>query len=228
MRLTTTDELYDEVRTRIGKLARRIEEPLANPSPNDEDALKEYTSDGIHRVAKVTDRLNTSAQLFTTPSKEFVERPEHMDVIDEVALYDAGTPYELDIEDGQVVARDARAPNATEDRPCRLGAYDGKLYLYPVPDKEYPIDVQFQMNGAFSDSSPAADEPPLLGTLVERVPAELSRALVYYVMAEWLKDTGSPEAAQSPRTSFVRDINRWEDEPIAQSDATVKYNPLSL
>ena len=227
--MTSASDLYDQVRQRLGTLARVLQRDLVAPTEDDIPLLEGYAGDAIGQLAKVTDRLNQSVQLTTTGGQAYVERPEHMDVIDEVHVYDSGTPYELDIEDGQIVAADARMPSADSDRPCRLGAYEGRLYLYPIPDDQYTIDVQFQMNGAFSTSdNPGATEPPTLDTLVDRVPNELERALTAYVMAEWLKWSGQADAAQRPETRFVRDINRYEDEPIHQSDATVEYNPLSL
>lgn len=226
--MTSASDLYEQVRQRLGTLARVLGQDLTSPTKQEIPVLEGYAGDAIGEIAKVTDRLNASVQLFTTPNQEYVDRPEHMDVIDEIAVHYDGTPYKIDIRDGQSVAQDARTPNADTDRPTRIGAYEGRLYLYPVPDKEYTLDIQFQMNGAYSESNPASDEPPLLDTLVERVPNELERALTAYVMSEWLKDTGQAEAAQRPATRFVRLINRYEDEPIHQSDATVKYNPLSL
>lgn len=232
--MTSATDLFDRVRKRLGTLGRgwggEAESARRMVAPSDEDTqlLEIYAGDGIGELAKVTDRLNASMQLTTTPSQEYIDRPEHLDVIDEIAVFDGGTGYDVEIKDGQVVASDARVPHADEGRPDTVGAYEGRLYLYPIPDDEYTIDVQFQMNGAYSDNSPSATDPPLLDTLVDRVPNELERALTAYVTAQWLKDMEEHEAAAQEERRFVRDINRYEDEPIHQSTAEVPYNPLSL
>lgn len=227
--LTTASDVYTQVRERIGVLARRFEDPLATPSDSDETELEIYLEDAISELTKVSNRYTQSLTLTTTPSQEWVQRPPHVDVIEEASVWDGGSAYVLDIEDGQEVARSGRAPDADSDRPECMGAYEGRLYLYPIPDAEYDLDLQVQLNGAAGSGAPAGpQDPPQLDTYVDRTPTELERALVAYVTAEWLRDTGMPEASQIPARRFERDKRRYQDEPVRKSATERPYKPLGF
>jgi hypothetical protein len=229
--LTSSADVYDRVRTQIGKLARRVEEELTFPSERDEDALKIYLGDALSEIATVTERINTSVQLVTVPGQEYLDRPPHLHVLQEAAVYDGATAYEACKQDGVEVARWSRAPDADTGRPTHIGAYDDRLYFWPIPDTEYTVDLQATHNGAVADNGnpPAGpQDPPELDTVVAKVPPELDRALAGYVTAEWLKETGTPDAGQEAAERFVRDIRRHKHEPVHDSTATRPYRPLGF
>jgi len=229
--LSTASGVYERVKTLIGKLSRRLEEELIFPSERDEDALQIYLEDALTEVATITERVNTSVQLTTTPDQAYVSRPPYLHMIRKAAVYTDSTAYELEVKDGPDVARWGRAPDAKTGRPDYIGAHDGDLYLWPVPAKEYTLDLQITHNGAVADNGTAPsgpEDPPELDTIVAAVPAELDRALAAYVTAEWLKDTGSPEAGAQALQRFNTDVRRHRDEPVHQSSSTRPYRPLGF
>lgn len=227
--LTTEAGVYDRVKTQLGKLSRRLEAPLVQPSESDEDALQIYLEDALSEIATITERVNTSVQLSTIPGQAYVPRPSYVHMLQKGAVYDGSTAYELKKQDGADVARWSRAPDAEEGRPTHIGAYESRLYFWPVPDTEYTTDLQVTYNGDVSDTAPAGpQDAPQIDTVVEHVPAELDRALAAYVTAEWLKEIGQPEVAAEATERFERDVRRFKEEPVHQSTSTRKYNPLGL
>jgi len=227
--LTTATEVYDRVRTQVGKLARRAGRELMTPSNEDEDALELYLEDAISEICTITERMRTSVQLATVPSQEYVERPPYLFMVEEASIYDGGTSYGLEVESGPNVARWSRAPDADEGRPTHIGAHDGQLYLWPIPQTEYTVDLQITYNGLTADAAPSGpQDPPQLDTMVEQVPKELNRALAGYVTAEWLEEIGEPEVAQKAAQRFETDVRRFKDEPVHDSTATRPYRPLGF
>lgn len=228
MSIETATDLFDRVKASIGEAAKKDERSFPVPNAEDDDRLQALASDAISEIAKKTDRLTTAFQTVTTPGQAYLPRPAHVDVIDEANVFDGGSSYPLDVQNGHETAQLGRQPNPDEDRPNCIGAYDSRIWFYPVPDQEYTIDLYVEMNGEYSDSSPADDEPPLFDDLVGKVPKDLERALVAYTSGEWLRLMGYPEIGQSYLQRFYRDVRSYDTEPIQQSRATVEYNPLSL
>jgi len=229
--LTSATGVYDRVRTQIGKLARRVKEVLTVPSEQDEDALQLYLGDALSEIATVTERINTNVQLTTTAGQAYLDRPPYMHMLKQGAVYSGQTAYELIVQDGSEVASWSRAPDADRGRPSHIGAYDGKLYLWKVPDDTYTVDLQIKHNGAAAPNSAPPQGPqdlPTFDTLVRRVPSELDRALAGYVTAEWLKEVGHPTMAQEATQRFLRDIRRHKHEPVHDSTATRPYRPLGF
>lgn len=228
--MTTAQEVYDSVRQRLGIMARRREQGVPTPNQADQSSLLErYLADGLSELGTRTDRLTQNVVLQTTANQGYVDRPPHIYTLDEAAIHHSGSAFPLTVKDGQELAKLARQPNPTTERPTEIGAYAGKFWFWGVPDDQYDVDMQVQLNGEFTASgAPAADEPPLLDTYVEVVPTELERALVAYVIYEWLKDNGNAEMAETALGWFESRLAKHQNEPVHQSSATREYNPLSL
>jgi len=227
--LTTEADVYDRVRTQIGKLARRAGRSLMTPSESDEDALRLYLEDALSEIATITERLNASLQLPTVAGQGYLERPPHLYAVDEAAVFEGDSAYPIDVEGGADVAQLARTPKPEKGRPCELGPYQGRLYFWPVPDAEYTIDLQIRWNGTVGDTAPAGpQDPPQVDTVVDRVPGELERALAGYVTGEWLEEIGEAKVAKRAMSRFERDVRRFRDEPVHDSTSTVTYRPLGF
>lgn len=226
--LSTATDVFDRVRTEIGKLARRLDEPLATPTSADEDALANYLEDAIKRIGTDTDRLSTSIQLTAVGSQAYVDQPPYLHRIDEANVYDGGSAYEMKVQAGADVAQWGRAPDAETGRPSHIGAWDKKLYLWPVPDGEYTLDLQITYNGATGTNPQGVQDAPTIDTMVARVPPELDRALANYVSARWLQDTGKPQVAERPMAVYERDVREHKVEPTRQLTAERSYNPLGI
>jgi hypothetical protein len=225
--LSTAQDAYQRARVRIGKLARRVEEDLMVPSERDEDALQQYLEDSLVRIGTETDRLTTIIELFTTPGQEYVQQPPHLDRIEEASIIKNSTAYVLELNGGQDVALWARDPQAHEALPEYIGAYNDRLYLFPVPDKEYPIDLEATLNGQVSDngSSPTVpDDPPELDTVVARVPGDFNEAVVRFLVGRWMMEVGQPEIGQKELNLFQRHLREHDKEPSTPSRATRDYN----
>ena len=227
--MTTATDVYESVRDRIGVMARRRERSVPTPTEADHDLLGRYLSDGLSEVGTRTDRLTHNVVLETTQGQAFLPRPPHIYTLDEGTVQDGGSAFDLDVVDGQEVAKRARQPNPTTTRPGEIGAYAGKLWFWGVPDGVYTVDLQVQLNGEYSASTPVADdEPPTLDQYVALVPKELERALVAFVTSEWLRDLSRVELADLALQWFESRLAKHQNEPIHQSTATRPYNPLSL
>lgn len=228
--MTTAQEVYDSMRERLGIMARRRDQAVPTPNQADEDTLLErYLSDGLSELGTRTDRLTHNVQLQTMQGQGYVDRPPHIYTLDEAAIHHSGSAFPLTVTDGQELAKRARQPQPKTERPTEIGAYAGKIWFWGVPDDQYDVDMQVQLNGEFTASgTPAADEPPLLDTYVELVPAELERALVAYMTYEWLKDNGNGQLAETALGWFESRLAKHQNEPVHQSRATRNYNPLSL
>lgn len=227
--LQTAQSVYDRAKTQIGKLARRAERSLLTPSEADEDVLKMYLEDALTEIGTETDRLSTSVKLTTTKGQPYVDQPPHLDVVRQASIYQSSTAYEVEVWDGSEIAQWSRDPAADSGRPDRMGAHEQRLYLYPVPDAAYTIDLQITMNGATSDngSSPSTpSEPPELDTVVAAVPAEFDRALAAHLVGRWFADIGEMELAAEPLETFRIKVEQYNDEPAAQATATRDYNVL--
>jgi len=227
--MTTATDVYESVRDRIGVMARRRDQSVPTPTEADHDLLKRYLSDGLSELGSRTDRLTDNVVIETAAGQAFLPRPPHIYTLDEATVQDGGTAYELDVTDGQEVAKRARQPDPARRRPQEIGAYAGKLWFWQVPDDTYTVDLQVQLSGEYSESTPVADdEPPTLDQYVTQVPKELDRALVAFVTSEWLDDLSQVELANKAFQWFESRLAKHQDEPIQQSTATRPYNPLSL
>lgn len=243
--LQTATDVYDRVRTEIGKLARRVQEELMTPTPSDEDALEIYVEDALAELATRTERFRDVIRTSTTEGQAWVARPPHMHRLDVVTVYDDDASYDLDKDDGRHISQWARAPDASTGRPTKIGAHAQRLYLYPVPDDAYPVELTITLNGhvepeptvwffyrstqLYPTTTTSADRrPPTLEEMIQRVPSELHRAFVAYVTSEWLLDIGRPNVAERPAQRYERDLRRYSSEPASPSTTSRDYNPLGL
>jgi len=225
--IQTAQEVLAQAKERIGMLAKRSNDPVLAASDDDNPILEGYLGDALREVATRTDRLETTTTPETVASQPHVPRPPHVDVIQEAYVYDSGTAYEMKIYDGGETARAAQAPDAESGRPTLIGDHGGKLWLHPVPDDQYELALTCTMNGEHGDSSPADDtEPPTLDGLMEQVPAELTRAVVAYVVAEWFEQSGEIEIAEADRARFERDLRKYGTKPNRQRTHQRPYMPL--
>lgn len=224
--LSTAADAFDRARTEIGKLARRHHRPLAMPSEGDEDALTDFLEDGITRICTETDRMTTSIQIPTVASQEYVDHPPYVDEVQKASVYDSGVAWTLDVSSGAKVARKARNPDASTGRPDRMGAFQQRFYLYPVPDAEYTLDLQVGYNGATSANPTGVQDPPTLDTMVDRAPHELDEALTAYLMGRWFKSIGEPEVAAEPLQRFEREVQDHQEEPAKDSTSRIPHNTL--
>jgi hypothetical protein len=228
--MQTAQDARDRAKTRIATLAKRVGDATLTPSPSDDDQLDGYVSDALKAIAKKTDRLTATLSLQTVAGQAYIDEPEHVDVIQEAQVFDSGAGHELHLESGGEMARRAQAPDASEGRPHTIGAHGQRLWLFPVPDATYDLMLHVSQSGASTDSPQPSDDtvPPGLDALVAQMPAELDRALVGYVAAEWMVDSGEPEAAERDRARFVRDLERHDTDPNRKRTTTRPYNPLGM
>ena len=226
--LTTADDVFDRARTRIGKLARRAERDLLTPSEADEDALTLYLEDGITTICTETDRMATSVEIDLVEGQEYVERPPYINRIDRASLLGTGQGALLvERKDGRELAQWSRDPEAKTGLPEFIGAFDGRYYLFPVPDGAYTLDLLVTYNGAVGDSAPSTvQDPPTLDTLVEVLPSDFRKAIVAYVVGRWFEDIGEAEIAQPELGRFVADVEGYEEDPVRQVTSTRDYNIL--
>jgi len=224
--LSTASDVLARAKTRIGTLAERGGDPTLSASDADDELLTDFLGDAITQIAKDTDRLETTTTPETVAGEPSVSLPPHIDLIQEAHVHD-GQAYEMKVYAGQEVARAAQAPGATSGRPKFIGQHGGSLWLHPVPDEAYELSLVCTMNGAYGSSSPTDDtDPPTLDGLVDQLPAELGRAAVSYVVAEWMADHGERGLAQSDRARFERDIDKYSGEPRQQRTHERTYRPL--
>jgi hypothetical protein len=255
--IRSASDVYDRVKRRIGLLARRQHDELLTPTDEDDDVLQSYLEEGLRRLATVTGRLEDTVVLGTVDGRPRIFRPSHIYLVQEAEIYDNGSSYNLDLKDGQEIARKAQAPDATKGRPCEIGTHGVGYWLWPVPDSDnYEIRLQVQMNGTFTttgtlrtehelvdeDGTQLYDEDgiplavvtfdkadaPDLNDVVNAVPQELHRAMIEYVVAEWFADVGQLELAARPRQLFEQEIRRYKTDPNRQRTATRPYNPLGF
>lgn len=228
-------DVRDAVKTRIGRLAERAEDPTLMPSSADHDALDALLKDALTEIAKQTGRLETTTTPNTTAFQGYVELPPHIDVIEEAEIWEGGTAYDLGVQNGAEVARLAQSTDAEEGRPKYIGSHAGKLWLYPVPDdapalNTYEMALTCKMNGAVSTNPQPNNDliPPGLDALVDLTPADFDRALVAYVTSEWLADSGEVELAQRERARFGRDVQKYDTDPQRKTTQERPYNPLGI
>jgi len=227
--IQTAQDAYERMRTRLGKLARRRGTTLTTPSEADEDALSQYLDDALGEIGTETDRLTKSLTIDTTQGQEYVEKPPHLDLIKTASVQTGTEAWTAEVEDGQDIAQWARNPSAKAGRPEHIGAYDLRLYLFPVPDAVYTLDLNITMNGATSENdstpSPPAD-PPTLDEVVKRVPSEFERALTSYLVGRWLEDIGQSELSQMEMERFAVELQKHMNEPVSSSTSQIPHNTL--
>lgn len=249
--MQTASDVYLQAKRRVGVLAKRGEDPQLALDDVHETMLEVYLKDGLREVAKRTDRLTASLTLSFSSGDAWMERPSHIDVIEEAQALDSGTAYDVSVESGAETARKARAPSPETGRPCEIGHHGGRLWVWPVPDGDYEIQIEAILNGevpqgafvnALTQPAPSLNSVSVSGAavtvsyqptsrldlVVAAVPPELERAVVAYVVAEWLSDNAERELAQKPRRRFERDLRKYDTDPMRDTTATRSYNPLSI
>lgn len=251
--LQQPQDVYDRVRRKIGVLARRHEMELTAPTEDDEVSLQAYLEDSLSELAVETERYRKEVTVRTS-TNAFVPRPDFVHHLHVAQIHHEGEAFDLDVTDGRDVATWSRRPNPETGRPTKIGAFGERLYLWPVPDQEYLIDMLCSLNGSTgspgsapvetetswfflrptqlfpfgSTSSASGPSPPTLGRLLGMTPRELHKAVVAYVTAEWLIDIGEPEIAADPEQRFETDLRDYDQEPIEPSTGERDYNPLGL
>lgn len=224
--LTTSNDVLSRARNRLGTLAERGADPTLSPSETDSEQLERYLGEGIAQIAKDTGRLGTTVTPQLSGGDASVPLPPHVDLVQEAHVYDSQA-HELSVKAGETVAQSAQAPGARSGRPSMIGQHAARLWLYPVPDKQYELSLICTMNGAYQDEAPGDDTgPPTLDQIVAQLPAELGRAVVCYVVAEWMSDNGEQGLAQNERARFERDVQKYSDEPRQQRTHEREYQPL--
>jgi len=225
--MQTASDVLERVKRRIGRLAERVGDPSLTPNSSDDAHLQDYLGDGLRELAKKTERLEDTLALTTTAGQGYVLLPPHLDVVQEATVDDGGQTHEMSLYDGAETAHAVQSQSASSGRPKSIGSHSGKLWLHPVPDKAYTITLTAILNGEHGDTAPSDDsEPPTLDTLVEKTPAELERAVVSYVVAEWMADSGQPDAAQPERQRALRDFRKYGSDPNRQRTHERNYTPL--
>jgi hypothetical protein len=226
--LTSAAEVYDRVRTALGALERRAGRSLTTPTAGDDDVLRDFLEDAVSDVGTETDRLSTSIVLPTISGQEYVARPPYVDEIAEGAVQDGTNAWAIEVAHGAEVARWGRAPSADTGRPTHIGAWEQRLYLFPVPDQECDLDLQVLMNGAASDTPPqSVQDAPLLDTVVEHVPADLDNYLVAETTGRWLTEVvGEGQLGTERRQQAARQLRAHNDEPAKPSTGARRYNIL--
>lgn len=226
--MDTSQEVLSRAKRRIGVLARRAGDEVLTPKAGDDPLLEGYLGDALGEIARRTGRLRTSIEVTTSAGTAQHERPPHLDTILDARVHDKGL-HEIDVDTGYKVRQAARSPTAEEGRPDSIGEHAGSLWLYPVPDAAYTIEIEAEVNGEVGDSAPAdSTEPPTLDGLVALTPPDFDRALVAYLAAEWFTDNGEHELAQQSATRFETDVTRYESAPNQKTTTTRPHNPLNL
>ena len=224
--LASTDDVLDRAKSRIGTLAERVNDPTLPASDADDVLLTGFLGDAITQIAKDTDRLETTVTPKTEAEAPSVPLPPHVDLIQEARVHD-GKSFAMTLTAGEKVAQKAKAPGAKKGRPSTIGQHGGELWLFPVPDEAYELVLICTMNGAYQSGSSTDDTtPPTLDALVKQLPHELGRAVVSYVAAEWMADSGEPELAQAGRRRFERDVAKYSTAPRQQRTYEREYQPL--
>jgi hypothetical protein len=226
---SSASDVLDDVKERVGRLAKRAQDPTLAPDSADDSELESYLKEALKEICGQTARIETTTTPQTTASQGYVALPSHIDHIQEAQVYDSGTAYPLDIAPGVEVAKAAQAPDATEGRPSCAGSHAGKLWLYEVPDAQYDLWIAATMNGATDPKPQPGDDtvPPGLDALTDRIPAELETALVAYVAGQWLK-SDAPELAATELKTFRSTTKRYDADPQAPTTSERPYNPLGL
>jgi len=229
----TVGALIDRARRRISQLAKRADDPDLQPSPADDQALKDVLSEGLTEVATKTDRLQDVIERTVEKGQAELPLPPRLDVIQEATLEPSGSrpsgsrkSFGLDVGDGHRVAQ--RARTSSEGRPTRVGSHAGRLHLAPPPDRAYALTIVGTVNGAYYETRPYGTDRWTLCTLLQHVPAEMERGLVAYVVSKWFEANGELELAQTPREEFERDLLNKRHEPRSQTSTSRPYNPLGL
>jgi len=226
--LTSAAQVYDRVRTALGALERRAGRSLTTPTAGDDDVLRDFLEDAVSDVGTETDRLSASIVLTTISGQEYVARPPYVGEIAEGAVQDGTNAWVIEVAHGAEVARWGRDPSADSGRPTHIGAWEQRLYLFPVPDQKYDLDLQVLMNGAASDTAPqSVHDLPLLDTVIEQVPADLDNYLVAETTGRWLTEVvGQGELGTERRQQAARQLQAHNDEPAKPSTANRAYNIL--
>jgi hypothetical protein len=220
-------DVYERAQARIGQLAERANDPTLAASDADDDVLEMYLKDALSEISKRGDRMSGSATLTLPKGQPSVDLPRHIDTVYEAAI-DDDDRFELEVLAGEAVASQAKATGAQEGRPTAFGTHAGKVWVLPVPDREYTLQLEASLSGGVSFGAGQPDDTQLLYELVEAVPAELERALVAFIVREWFALKGEQALAQQAARRFERGIQRHGDDPNPQTTATRDYNPLSL
>lgn len=76
--------------------------------------------------------------------------------------------------------------------------------------------------------APAPQSAPPLSDYLRQLPPELRRALVDYVLGEWLSEIGQVERGQQRLQRAYATMDSYTSEPRAPSTAERSYNPLGL
>ena len=154
--MQTLDDILDRVKRRLGVLARRVGDTLIAPSDSDDELLTSYTREGVIEIAKKTNRFEGRATISTAKGQAAYAVTSALDVMRKASI----GGRELEHKAGVDVRAAATGPEAKSGRPTCYGLHEGALWLYPVPDEIYEVDLLYKLNGVYGGGGAASQTAP--------------------------------------------------------------------
>jgi len=226
--LSSLQDVYDQVLQRAGTLARANGRPDVAPTKADTDRLTPHLRQGLAEMATTTRRLKgTETITLASGTSAYTLRP-HIDRVRDAMVDLSATSKTLTLEDGADVVRAAASVGAQSGPPTTYGIYAGELHVYPVPDGAYTVRLYVTENGAFATGTPSPTDPPLAIDVLPKVPHELERALIDYVLAQWFEDVGAEGLAEALLESFYRELQDGKRDPHRKRRTKRPYRPMGL
>jgi hypothetical protein len=153
--MNTAGDVLERVKRKIGLLGRRLGDPGLTPTEADEPALMAALQDGLIEIAKKTNRFEGEAVVSTAKGQAAYAVTSALDAVRKASIGDR----ELGHKAGADV-RAAASPEAKSGRPTYYGLHEGALWLYPVPDGVYEVDLLYKLNGVYGGGGATSQNAP--------------------------------------------------------------------